>query len=367
MRPLAVVANMSTNVSREEVPAGVSLREFVQASGLRSLVLGTSKDPNAKITILLVSPETGRPVLAIKTPTTDEAARAVEAEARMLIKLSSLQREEPIHTIPEVVDVVEFEGRPAVVTTAIRGTPMMTSYFRSRHTASRERVRNDFAAVERWLAHFQGATAVQLAPLDMDGRVTVGLRERFSEEERIDVELDRLAELYARLRQNSVPRTAVHGDFWFGNVLLVEGQVAGVVDWEAGAISGEPVRDLVRFALMYALYLEGRTKLNRRVAGHPGLRTGEWGAGVEYAINGTGWFPELFQGFLCDGLERLGASPLSWRDAALAGIAEVAALTDHQEFARRHFELFRQVAIQSSEGLPNAARRGFSGVGPSAH
>ena len=86
------------------------------------------------------------------------------------------------------------------------------------------------------------------------------------------------AELHEKLRQQSVPRTTVHGDLWSGNILVAGGKVTGVVDWECGRVSGEPVRDLVRFALMYALYLDRRTKPGRRVVGHPGLRAGEWGA-----------------------------------------------------------------------------------------
>jgi hypothetical protein len=94
---------------------------------------------------------------------------------------------------------------------------------------------------------------------------------------------------------------------------------------------------------MYALYLDRRTRRGRRVAGHPGLVAGTWGAGVEYALTGAGWFPEAFRGFLRDGLQRLGASPESWRDAAVAGIAEVAAVTDDRGFARSHLELLRRL------------------------
>ena len=123
-----------------------------------------------------------------------------------------------------------------------------------------------------------------------------------------------------------------------------------MVDWEAGATSGEPVRDLVRFALMYALYLDRRTRAGRRVAGHSGLRADSWGAGVEYALDGHGWFPDLFRRFLKDGLNRLGASPANWRDAAFAGIAEIAALTDDQDFARHYLQLFRRVACSQAGG-----------------
>ena len=344
MRSPAAVANDSPQVAPEAPSPRRSLRDFVQSSGLRSLVLGTSKDPNAKITVLLVSPEDSRPVLAVKAPTTDAAARAVEAEARLLVDLAKLQLAQILETIPRVEEVVDFNGRPAAVTTALQGTPMTTTYLRWRHTAGSSRVEADFAAVADWLAELQRRTATHAAPVDMDGEVSSRLRSRFADGQELGADLDRLAELHEKLRRQSVPRTTVHGDLWSGNILVAGGRVTGVIDWECGRVSGEPVRDLVRFALMYALYLDRRTKSGRRVVGHPGLRAGEWGVGVEYALDGTGWFPELFRGFLSRGLARLGASPESWRDAAVAGIAEVAALTDEQEFARRHLELFRRVS-----------------------
>jgi len=325
-------------------PSRCSLLEFIRASGLRSLVIGPSKDPNAKVTVLLVSPESGRPVLAVKVPTTDQAGSAIDAEWHLLEYLNGLQPKHVSGTIPRTVDLVDFEGRRALVMTAVAGVPMTTSYLRRRHTATPARVAEDFAAVEAWLADLQRATNGPSAPLNMDCGVVVRLTSRFREDERLGEDLDQLAEIYARLRGNTVPRTVVHGDFWFGNVLLAGGRVSGVVDWEGGATSGEPVRDLVRFALMYALYLDLRALAGRRIAGHRRLADGSWGAGVEYALDGTGWFPDLFRRFLGDGLASLGASPASWRDAALAGIAEVAALTDEEGFARRHLELFRRVS-----------------------
>ena len=117
-----------------------------------------------------------------------------------------------------------------------------------------------------------------------------------------------------------------------------------MVDWEAATVSGEPVRDLVRFANMYALYLDRGVRRGRPVPGHAGLYAGEWGAGIDYALYGDGWFPSLYRDFLQDGLTRLGVDPARWRDAGLAGIVEVAALTDHDDFARFHLDLFRRLA-----------------------
>ena len=327
-----------------------SLSEFARGSGLQSLVIGISKDPNAKVTVLLVSPVSGRPVLAVKVPTTDVAARAVEAEERALLAIRQVAPRKVVEVIPRVVDAVEFEGRRATVVTAMSGIPMATSYIRRRHTATQALVAADFNAVETWLSELQSGTAGRSARVDMDGGVAARLRERFPNEVGLDADLDQLAEINGRLSRNETPRTAVHGDMWFGNVLLAGTQITGVVDWEACTTSGEPMRDLVRFALMYALFLDRRTRPGRRVAGHPGLRADRWGAGVEFALDGAGWFPDLFRQFLERGLARLGAPAASWRDAAVAGIAEVAALTDDHDFARGHLELYRRVCRAGHAG-----------------
>jgi aminoglycoside phosphotransferase len=317
----------------------VTLRELMVGCGLRSVVMGASKDPNAKITILLVEPRSGEPRLAAKVPTTDVAAQAIAAERAVLEALDGLDE-----AIPRVLGEVDFEGRRGLVTTAVRGTPMTTSYLRRGHVAGRDRVDADFAAVGGWLATFQDRTAGAPAAVDIGAAVEDRLRRRFAADDRIGDDLERLAAIHDRLAAGAPPHTAVHGDMWCGNVVLDAGRVAGVVDWECGAATGEPVRDLARFAHMYALFLDRRTRRGRRVRGHSGLRAGEFGAGVEHALDGAGWFPELFRRFLQDGLARLGGSPERWRDAALAGIAEVAAMTDEDGFARLHLALFRRTA-----------------------
>ncbi len=169
-----------------------SLWQYIEASGLPSLIVGSSKDPNAKVTVLLVSPESGRPVLAIKAPTTDDAARAVEAERRALVGLARLELAHVGDTIPRVVETVEFEGRPALVTTALRGTPMMTSYLGWLHTARRSSVEADFAAVDAWLAAFQACTADGSVSLDIDSGVGARLSTRFSDDRRIEGDLEQL-------------------------------------------------------------------------------------------------------------------------------------------------------------------------------
>lgn len=344
---------MTELLAPEEVcaPAGdgspLSVVDFLRRfPGHRPVVVGVSKDPNAKVTVLLVSDQTGMPVMAVKVPTTPTAASAVESETRTLLELRARYAEGALDTVPRVVRAVEFGGLRGVVMTAVPGTPMTREYMRGRR-ALRSRTETHLRAVSEWLCSFQCATAAHAAAIDMDAGVTTRLQARFRDDERLPDDLGRLAAIHARLRTEHAARTVVHGDLWFGNVLVDRGGVTGVVDWEAACLWGEPVRDLARFAIMYALYLDHGSSVARRLRGTD-RRASAWGAGVEFALNGTGWLPDLFRVFLEEGLRRLGASPAVWRDAALAGIADVAARTDDPGYARSHLELFRRLATDAA-------------------
>jgi len=131
----------------------------------------------------------------------------------------------------------------------------------------------------------------------------------------------------------------VHGDYWFGNVLLSGSTVSGVVDWEAGTLLGSPLRDLARFPLSYALYLDRHAGPGAPVSGHPGLRRSGFGAGIRYALLGSGWLPDAARRFLGDGLERLGVPRRFWYDVALTGLGEIAATANDDSFGSDHLGL----------------------------
>jgi aminoglycoside phosphotransferase (APT) family kinase protein len=323
-----------------------TLAAFIDQAGGRTACLAVSRDPNAKVTILLFPPGAARPAYVAKVPTTDVAARSVEREAEQLAKVGGLALGPVSPTIPKVVATVEHRGRPVLVMTAMPGQSMLAAYHSWRHTARRETVAADFAAAGRWLAGLHGATAgpgqVSLACM-LDG-VRDMISHRFGRQPGAGADLADLAGLHDRLAGHRAPQSVVHGDFWPGNLLAGGGQILGVIDWESACLQGTPTRDLARFVTTYCLYLDRHTRPGRRVSGHPGLRAGRWGAGVEYAVGGAGWYPDLARSFIMSGLERLGVSPSCWRDVLLADVAATAATADHDEFARNHLLLFRRLA-----------------------
>ena len=134
-----------------------TLAAFIDQVGGRAACLAMSRDPNAKVTILLFPPGAARPAYVAKVPTTDAAALSVEREAEQLAEVGSRALGPVSTTIPKVVATVEHLGRPVLVMTAMPGQSMLAAYHSWRHTARREAVAADFAAAGDWLAGLHGA------------------------------------------------------------------------------------------------------------------------------------------------------------------------------------------------------------------
>lgn len=330
-------------MTTSKLPAG-SLAGLIDEVGGRAACLAMSKDPNAKMTILLFPPGAVQPSCVAKVPTTDVAARSVEREAARLAEVSRRGLGPLSATVPQVVTMAEHLGRPVLVTTALPGRSMLAAYHAWRHTARPGTVAGDFAAAGRWLAAMQQRTASGATDLgDVLAAVADVIRRRFDGQPGLEAALTDLAALHGRLAGHRTARTLVHGDFWPGNLLVTDGCVRGVIDWEAAQADGAGTRDPARFVLSYSLYLDRHARPGRRVAGHRGLRAGRWGAGVEYAIGGAGWFHDLVSAFMAAALRRLGVPPSCWRDVLLAELAAIAAEADEPDFAWQHLLLFRRL------------------------
>ncbi len=335
-----------------DMPLVRDLSDLVADPRYRVTVLGTSRDPNAKVTVLLLPAlpvgDNGSPAsLVVKVPTTARAAAAVAREAQVLTALHALSSPLIEVTVPQVVEMVTAAHGEALVTSLAPGAPMTTAYHRWRHTRSPVAVSRDLGAVATWLRRLHAETASGTAPVEMDAGITDGILARFGREPNVVHAVSNVRSACARLRVHSTPRTVVHGDLWCGNILVRDGSVRGVVDWEEATVAGEPLRDIARFALTYALYLDRHTRSGRAVAGHPGLHATDWGAGIAYLLDGEGWMCDLLRALVRVAMRRLGVPGSLWRDALVAGIAEVAARADDPNFARAHLRLVARLARSS--------------------
>jgi hypothetical protein len=324
-------------------PAHPQLRALLSEPGTTAILVDASRDPNSGVVVLLIPPGAAEPRLAVKIATTEAAACALGAEIRLLAELQHMCLLRTGPTLPRHKATFEADGMLAVAATVVPGTPMSTGYHAFRHTSRPGLVRADFAAAANWLADLHADSMGAPGPIALFD----GTAERLTARWPGDTEARALAELLPRLRSRlasaTTPRTVVHGDFWAGNLLVRGGRVSGAVDWAGGQVSGEPLRDVARFALSYSLYLDRHTRPGRPVPGHPELRAADWGAGIRYAVAGEHWFGRVVREFVGDALARLGAPTALWRDVLLAGLAEVAATADHPGFAARHRDLLLEL------------------------
>lgn len=324
---------------------------LLEEPGARGVLLCTSRDPDAKLTFLVTDQAPGQERVAVKIPSTDAASSAIDAETRALVEIERLGLGALSPTVPKYVVSLDLEGRLVLVSSAVVGSPMSIAYHHWPHTARESAVTADFAAAFGWLEAFQTATAQEPTQHTWPARVLDAVRTRLQGHPDLDVAVARLESAVGRLDGCVMPSTAVHGDFWFGNVLVHRRAVSGVVDWEAGSPSGSPLRDAVRFVLSYSLYLDRHTRAGRRVFGHPGLRRVGFGPGIAYALCSSGWLPELVRGTLARHLERLGVDPELWYDVALTGIGEVAAFANADDFGAGHLRLLAELP---PDGPPRA-------------
>ncbi|MGH3472235.1 MAG: phosphotransferase family protein [Nocardioidaceae bacterium] len=274
--------------------------------------------------------------LTVKIPGTVTAGWDVEREGRMLVALRRLRLGPLEMTLPRYVESRRVGELPALVSTSVFGTAMRVDGGR-RRLARPARVRGDFAMAGRWLADLQEATRGRPGPVTWAGDLMGAIAGRWDGHPLLGRCLAALQVSDSHLRAETAPTSVVHGDFRPANVRVKDGEVSGVVNWQHCHLSGSPLCDPTRFALMYAAQLGGPARSglprHRRQATAGGL-----GAGIWDALSGDDWFGGLVRSFISNALERVGVRPECWYDAARAALAE-AAIHEDDETGQLYLEL----------------------------
>ncbi len=278
------------------------------------------------------------PVL-VRMPTEQAAAGVVEREARLLVELRR-RRLGPIErSIPRHAGTARVGGTLVAMSSALPGSPMCAQRSVWPSSVQPRLDRRNFQWAGDWLAALHAASGTRRARVDWPDQVVDRLRQRWDRHPRLRAGLLRLEPAATHLAEHAVVRTAVHGDFWHGNVLVDDGGVVGVVNWYDGEVDGSPLRDLARFALTYGCPARRQPGQRRIVVGRTGLAPATGTAGVRLALLGRGWYPRTVRSFLQQGLARLGVSPDEWYEVAVVGVAEIAASALDPTVAEAHLEL----------------------------
>ncbi|MDN5766149.1 MAG: aminoglycoside phosphotransferase family protein [Humibacillus sp.] len=304
----------------------------------RLVVVAMSRDENPKAVVLAIPYGHDTPAVAAKVALTPTAAEAVRAEAAALNQLAALDPGRVGGTVPRCLGLHDTPAATVLVTTVAVGRPMTVGYHSWRHTGRQRLVTADFAAADQWLGRLSSITVPAGAESDLGERIAA----RWPHDDVAQL----AAEACRRARRQVGPLRSggvAHGDFWCGNLLSSKGAVSGVIDWEHARFGQPGLWDRVRFALAYTLYLDRHHRAGTPVLGHPGLTAGTWGEPVRHLLRSSGWYSGVVASFIGSSSGAPNGTPGWWRSALLVGLGEIAALSDHDEFAREHAHLLAEV------------------------
>ncbi|HID63396.1 MAG TPA: aminoglycoside phosphotransferase family protein [Anaerolineae bacterium] len=162
-------------------------------------------------------------------------------------------------TLPRPLYLGEVAGHPVMVETFLTGKVMLpTGPLCWRRNYSR-----DLQAMLVWLKAFQTRTTVGYlrwdeAVLDAKARRRIDKAGRKAGVSRITV--DYLNNLANGLRDRQLPLVSAHGDLHHSNILLADGRVCGVTDWEFSSRASYPFFDWFQFLFEYNLELSKKRR-----------------------------------------------------------------------------------------------------------
>ena len=216
-------------------------------------------------------------------------AANVLAEADLITALRARLRPALKSSLPEPVCLVEVGSRTGVLLLELPGRPMLTGP--GPIDAELHVVRQHFDQALGWLRTLWAATEGDFALI------------RYGENGRAadlpESVANRVARSLQQLHSQYTPRSAVHGSTSPATLRIAGGAVVGVDDWRRASDCGDPVEDLVGFAIRYA-----PQSLAEIASAEPS----------EYA--------DVVRRYLCVGLDVLGVDPAQWLDLLIVGSAE---------------------------------------------
>lgn len=157
-------------------------------------------------------------------------------------------------TLPRPLYLGEVAGHPMMVETFLTGKVMLpTGLLRWRRNYSR-----DLEAMLAWLKEFQIHTTVGYLAWE-EATLGAKVRQRITEAGRRagvpQTTINYLNNLADELPGRKTPLVFAHGDLHHSNILLADGQVCGVTDWEFSSRGNYPFFDWFQFLFEYNVEL----------------------------------------------------------------------------------------------------------------
>jgi hypothetical protein len=296
---------------------------------LAPLVVGHRRPPTGMATVLLFRQNDRTPSVVAKLPRYGATSRSLRREAETLDAVRRSVDGRVRDTVPRSLGLHLVDGTEVLLQTGSPGRHLVaeTAAARPRPTA----LGRQLDLVLTWSLAMQRASG-RREPVDdtliggtLEAPATACLA-ALGDDPAVGRLLDRVLEGARALRGTPLPLVTCHGDYWAGNVLVEQGRVCGVVDWERGALGGLPFQDLVKAVGSAAYRLDRYRSLARRgPAALPGWGDlGPWtgigdprfATGFRAAFVQRGWLADLARRHLTGAFRRAGI-PLAWLPVAV--------------------------------------------------
>jgi hypothetical protein len=269
---------------------------------LSPVVIAHRKAAIAVVSVVLLGGEI--PVVA-KLPRYGRSSPAIRRESRNLDAVARCPLGSIRETVPRPLGLHEIGGVEVHLQTGVTGRLLAAEAARRlRPSVLRRQVDLMFT----WCSRLQRATGRWTTVDDalIDDRLVPLARsavDALDGDPRVRTLLERAIDHARTLRGTPIRLGVTHGDFWAGNVLVENGWVSGVVDWERAALDELPVWDPVKSVMDAAYHLDryrsiprvGRGALPRwgDLGPWEGIAEPRCAIGFRAAVADPSWLSEL--------------------------------------------------------------------------
>jgi Phosphotransferase enzyme family len=230
---------------------------------LSPVVIAHRKTALAVVSVVLLGGEV--PVVA-KLPRYGRSSAAIRRESSNLDAVAGSTLGPIRETVPRPLGLHEIGGVEVHLQTGVTGRLLAAESARRLRPAA---LRRQLQLMFTWAARLQRASG-RWAVVDgelIDERL-VPLAEAairaLDDDRRVRTLLERAIEHARALSRTPIRLGVAHGDLWAGNVLVEDGWISGIVDWERAALDELPIWDPVKAVLDTAYHLDRYRSIPRR-------------------------------------------------------------------------------------------------------
>lgn len=218
-------------------------------------VQGSSRK-NGSVSFLGFINDESSPRLFVRVPRNPGDDSRLQLETDALIELHHLLRNTRLeNSVPRVILIDNRDGKKVVWQSVARGRTLI--HLIKSSLSMKKQVKRFLPLSLQWLLDFHQISNAGLRVID-DAFVDEHVRQPLGEFKTAvlnDVDFEHVIEGLEKFKNQSIPLTAIHGDFNPHNLMFSEESGITVIDWETYSPKNIPLLDLLHLVIATCIYL----------------------------------------------------------------------------------------------------------------